>query len=105
MLQLDENANGKNIELALGQQFQICLPEIPTTGFQWSLTSDGEPTCTQLNSSYTAANTRYDGEGSHCWQFQAAQAGSANIALVYQRPWEHAATPARSFTLAVHVQA
>lgn len=101
----DENANGKDVELAVGQQFEICLPELPTTGFQWSFTSNGEPACVLLNSSYTATKNQYDGEGSRCWQFQAAQTGSTHISIVYQRPWEQAAPPARSFTLTVHVQA
>ena len=105
MLQFDENANGKNIELTVGQQFQICLPEIPTSGFQWDLSADGEPTCTLLNDAYTAVNTQYDGEGSHCWQFEAAQEGSASIALAYQRPWEHGTNPPRSFTLGIQVAA
>ena len=104
MLHLDESANGKDIELHKGDKFKVCLKEFPTTGFRWSLVSNWEPACKALGDAYTHPNIHaVDAEGSHCWQFQAAQAGIANIALVYQRPWEQAGNSSQNFTLSVHV--
>jgi inhibitor of cysteine peptidase len=104
MLQLDESSNGQEIQLHSGQQFEIRLPEIPTTGFRWSLVSSGEPACVALDNFYKHPVIQAPGaEGNHHWRFQAVQAGQGTIDLVYQRPWEHAENPARRFTLNVRV--
>ena len=104
MLQFDERANGNEIELYVGEEFVIILHENPTTGFRWSLVSNGEPACKALGDVYTQPDIHaVDAQGSHCWQFQATQAGIANIALVYQRPWEQAENPAQKFALSVHI--
>ena len=104
MLKLDESSNGQKIELHSGQRFEIGLPEIPTTGFRWSLVSSGKPACVALDNFYEQPDIHaLDAQGNHYWRFQAAQAGHGNIELVYQRPWEHAGNPARRFTLNVRV--
>src|SRR5712692_5765948 len=106
MLELDETYNGKNVELQISQQFEIRLPEIPTTGFQWKLVSSGEPACVALDNFYEQPQIHsLDSEGKHYWRFQAAHEGLGNIELVYQRPWEQGAAPMQQFRLGVHITA
>ncbi len=103
MLYLDESYNEREIELRVGEEFEIRLPENPTTGFRWSLVSNGEPVCV-LQSDFFEPSDRTPGRGgSHYWRFQAAQVGLGNIDLVYRRSFEQQETPARRFTLHVRV--
>jgi inhibitor of cysteine peptidase len=105
MQQLNESSNGQEIELSCGQRFEIRLPENPTTGFRWSIVSNGEPACIALDNAYEPPDALAHGqEGTHYWRFETAQAGEGTIELVYQRSWEHGKNPARRFTLHVRVK-
>ena len=105
MQQLNESSNGQEIELQSGQQFEIRLPENPTTGFRWNLVSNGEPACIALDNAYESPDVPAHGqEGTHYWRFEAAQAGEGIIELVYQRSWEHGRNPVRRFILNVRVK-
>ena len=103
MLYLNESYNEREIELRAGEEFEIRLPENPTTGFRWRLVSDGEPVCV-LQSDFFEPTDRTPGRGgSHYWRFLAAQVGLGNIDLVYRRSFEQQETPARRFTLQVRI--
>jgi inhibitor of cysteine peptidase len=105
MQQLNEGSNGQGIELSCGQRFEIRLPENPTTGFRWSIVSNGEPACIALDNAFEPPDVLTHGqEGTHYWRFEAAQAGKGTIELVYQRSWEHGRNPARRFTLNLRVK-
>lgn len=105
MLKLDESSNGQEIALPLGQEFEICLAENPTTGFQWHFESRGELACLLLDNFFEAAVDQPGKGGSHYWRFQAAHAGTANIVLVYKRSWEPEKQPVRRFALHIHIPA
>ena len=103
MVELAEDASGREIELALGQQVAIRLPENRTTGFQWDLESSGKPVCVLVNDA-VEGQTGAPGQGAtHLWKFRAARPGQGTIALAYRRPWERQAAPAQTFTVRVRV--
>jgi inhibitor of cysteine peptidase len=104
MQQLNESSNGQEIQLHSGENFEIGLPEIPTTGFRWSLVSSGEPACVALDNFYEQPDIHaLDQQGTHYWRFEAAKAGLGQIELAYRRSWEQAQNAARRFTLNVRV--
>jgi inhibitor of cysteine peptidase len=104
MQQLNESSNGQEIQLQTGQKFEIGLRENPTTGFRWSMVSNGEPACKSLDDVYEPPNVHTHGqEGTHYWWFEAAQADHGKIELVYRRSWEQAGNAARRFTLDVRI--
>lgn len=103
MLYLNESYNGREIELRAGEEFEIRLPENPTTGFRWRLVSDGEPVCVLQSDFFEPADRTPGRGGSHYWRFLAAQVGLGNIDLVYRRSFEQQETPARRFTLHVRI--
>ena len=104
MQQLNESSNGQEIQLQTGQKFEIGLPEIPTTGFRWSLVSSGAPACVALDNFYQQPDIHaLDQEGTHHWQFEAAQAGLGQIEIVYRRSWGQVENAARRFTMGVRV--
>ena len=101
MEQLDESADGREIELAAGQEFELTLGENPTTGFRWRLTADGSPACALVRDEFRAPEGGRPGQGgSHVWQFRAERAGESRIELSYARA---AGDAARTFTLRVRV--
>ncbi len=107
MQQLNESSNGQNLDLQPGQKFEIRLRENPTTGFRWNMLSNGEPACKALDDVYEPPSSSVQAhgqEGSHAWQFEAAQAGHSKIELVYRRSWEREGNAARRFTLDVRVK-
>jgi inhibitor of cysteine peptidase len=103
MLELNESFNEQHVDMPIGEIFEIRLPENPTTGFQWSLKSSGEPVCVPLGNVFEPTNGPPGHGGSHYWRFQAAQVGQVNIELVYQRPWERDEKHGEKFTLHVRV--
>ena len=40
---LDEHADGRTVDLRVGQELEIRLTENPTTGFRWQIESSGGP--------------------------------------------------------------
>ncbi len=103
MLELDASYDGHHMEMPIGEEFEISLPENPTTGYQWSLKSSGEPVCVPIGNVFKTTSAPPGHGGSRYWRFQVAQAGLANIELVYQRPWERDEKHGEKFTLHVHV--
>ena len=83
------------------------LKENPTTGYRWQMQQDGAPAC-RIAADFTepenAAVLVQPGRGgSHIWRIEGMQAGTCQIALVYMRQWEAAATPGSSFEMQIHV--
>ena len=105
MLQFDEHSNGNQIELHIGEEFMIILPENPTTGFRWNLISSGEQACTLLDNSFDLTGSTPGNGGSHSWHFQAVKEGSSKIEFAYRRSWEQDRPPAQNFNVSVHVRA
>ena len=105
MLHLEEGDNEREIELSVGEEFEIHLLENPTTGFQWLLISNGEPACTLQSNFFETASGPPGRGGSHYWRFQAVQVGIGHIDLVYKQPWVQEKTPARRVTLHARIHA
>ena len=103
MLEIDETSNGRDVDLARGQEFELSLPENPTTGFCWTLGSSGDPVCALLSQSFVPPTGPPGAGGRHRWRFQAMQPGEVDVRLSYQRPWGATGTPARTFSLKVKV--
>ena len=102
-LQLDEGANSRTVQLRAGQQLEIRLAENRTTGFQWTLVSDGTPACKPVSNSYEAPKGPPGAGGTARWLFQAATAGAGTIELAYRRPWETEKPPIRTFRVQISV--
>jgi inhibitor of cysteine peptidase len=103
-VRVDESADGQSVDLEAGQLLEVDLPDNPTTGFRWVVTSDGAPACALEGDSYRSPATSRPGQGGrHVWQFRAGPPGQGTIALAYRRPWESDGAE-RTFTLAIAVR-
>ncbi len=99
---LTELANGRHLELAVGDTFEIRLQERPTTGFRWQIVADGSPICTVMTDSFTPPRKNVPGQaGQHAWKLRVEGSGRATIELALRRQWEPDAAPAQVFRITV----
>jgi inhibitor of cysteine peptidase len=103
MLLLDDAAAGRSIDVPVGESVELRLQETPSTGFRWTLASDGAPLCELVVDDAGAADRRPGAARPHIWVFAARQPGDCEIELLYRRPWEKEAAPGRRFHLHLHV--
>jgi predicted secreted protein len=101
MVQVDEAADGREIELPVGQRLEIGLREHPTTGFRWNLDRSGDPVCRPVKDFFEPGTSSAGGR--RCWEFEVTKPGVGAIVLSYRRSWEQENGPARRFFLKVRV--
>jgi inhibitor of cysteine peptidase len=96
----------KPIEVAAGDAFRIVLESNPSTGYRWQLAEGQDETVVkQVHHRYRRPIVRRPGAPGHeFWRFQALKAGSAEIRMLYIRPWEKGAEPARTAVFKVTVK-
>ena len=100
---IEEGADGRTIEMRVGQELELRLAENPTTGYRWRLESNGEPACALLDDSFDPPRGGYGRGGSHGWHFRARQAGEGRIALASRRGHGDGGSASRTFAVAVRV--
>jgi len=93
------------IDLEVGGRATIELEANPTTGFQWTFTSEPDTAVVRVVSdTYVAGSTAAVGSGGQqTIVIEGVSAGSTTIELAYSRPWETGVTPAETATFAVTV--
>jgi predicted secreted protein len=101
----EEDYNGKDYQIPVGQSLIISLPSNPTTGYMWNTKDSGEDSIlTEIGNAYRSDNDNNSalvGQGGReYWEFKALQAGTTELQMVYSRPWE-SVQPAQVFKLKV----
>jgi inhibitor of cysteine peptidase len=99
---VDQSYAGKSIDLPVGQTVEIRLQENPSTGFRWSIASDGTPQCTVVADSYQSQPGPPGQAGVHVWDLRGVQPGQCTFEVRYSRSWEHVPA-AQDFVLHVRV--
>ncbi len=100
LMYLDERADGTEATLRPGDAFAVTLPENRSTGYHWSLLSDGAPVLRVDDDSYRPLGAAMGAPGQHEWRMRVQSEGDAALEMVYSRRWE-ARKPARRFTLRI----
>jgi predicted secreted protein len=94
---LEAPDSGSNIFLAQGEVLQVKLPSTPSTGFSWAVVSNS-PTVLR-----PAGEPKYDppgkgavgAAGTQTFEFRVVGGGGSFLELVYRRPSDKDAAPAR----------
>ena len=107
LIAINEADNGGDLQVPAGQLFTAALRSNPSTGYAWMIKSVGDetiikPTANTYLSDGSGEQLLVGQGGSEYWQFQALQAGTTMLQMVYARPWE-SVQPAQTFTLQVTV--
>ena len=101
---VDERDNGRRVELRVGDVLILTLRANYSTGYSWEVVSSGEPVLRQAGPPTFTEDSHLAGAGGTAtFEFRAEKAGSTSLELVYVRPWEKDAEPARTFSLTVVV--
>ncbi|HEY3273444.1 MAG TPA: protease inhibitor I42 family protein [Methanocella sp.] len=89
-----------------GDTIHLALPENPSTGYSWQMTtSDG---IGKVSDNYIQGNRGSPARplvgagGTHEWTFKVTKQGSQTIAGIYKRPWEGSSQGEKRFTLTVN---
>ena len=104
MLLIAEKDNERTVNVRLGEQVRIQLPENATTGYRWAVDRYDEEFIEAI-----AAESRYTlnavGSGGEVeFIFQGKKPGSGEISLKYWRHWEGDASITNRFHLRLNVQ-
>ena len=100
-MHFNERDDRREIQLSVGQTFEISLTETRTAGFRWFITSSGEPVCRVVKDSFDNPSTTPGQSGTHQWNFVVDKPGTATIELAYRRQWQDKSPPARTYTLRI----
>ena len=108
-LKIGESANGKTIEVIVGQKLIIALKGNPTTGYSWRIKKIEGDAITQIGKvKYLPrehAPRMVGAGGIYIFTFRAQKVGVSKLLLVYKRAWEKSKPPARTFTATINVKA
>jgi inhibitor of cysteine peptidase len=109
MHEITDKDNGRKLSVAVGERFRVTLAATPSTGYRWQPLEDPGPTLRledgpDLQPGGSVASTRPGAPTSVSWQFSGVRAGTGTITLIYVRPWEKGAEPARRFSVEVEVR-
>ena len=98
--ELDEQADGKEVALEVGEELTLTLRENPTTGYRWDVDKKGGPACELVSDEFVPPSGSAAGAGGHRrWHFRGAKAGHGDVVLTYGRFGQ----AGKTFTLHVKV--
>jgi len=99
---------GGQVTLTVGQELAMQLQGNVTTGYVWELVAPVPDVLTVIDpGTYRASNgsePRVGAGGTASFVFRAARPGKGVLELVYRRPWERDAPPARMVRVDVDVR-
>src|SRR5271163_1999648 len=96
MLQITKDRSGSNVEVKLGESFEVELSENPTTGYRWQLLSTGGSVIEPEDDSYQPLGGNSPGGGGiRRWRFRTLKEGVVDVEMEYRRSWEK--QPAQTF--------
>ena len=101
---ITDTDNGKDVDLTTGQTLIVKLKGNPSTGYAWSVSGDPAPLQLRKSSHERNKSGMAGAPQMSVLQFSAASAGLANLELIYHRPWEYSAKPAKTFRIRVNVR-
>jgi inhibitor of cysteine peptidase len=98
---LTEKDQGRTIKLSRGEAFSVTLQSNPSTGYGWEVTGIRPQILRQTSAPrYRAVGPQLAGSGGvQEFRFKAVGAGISALTIVYRKPWEKKAAPARVFSV------
>jgi predicted secreted protein len=105
MTAIEVTQSGSAVTASVGDEIVVRVPEIPTTGYAWTISSV-DPPLRLVESSFVApggngSEPAPGAGGMRVIRMRAAAAGEAGAELTLKRPWEP--TPIETFTFRVTV--
>ena len=97
---------GREMQLKKGQTLVVTLEGNPTTGYSWEM---AEPLDEQVlrqvgETEFKAESEALGAGGMQILRFEAVNAGTMTLKLVYHRPWEEGVEPLETYSIQVVVR-
>src|SRR5262249_41644708 len=91
--------DGKTIPLDKGGKVDLVLKANPTTGYRWQIVRNNPEQLKRLGKSTfdRPKGGAIGAGGTQTFRFQAEEPGASDLELVYRRPFEKEAKPAKTF--------
>lgn len=104
LMALNEDYNGHEYTVPVGETFGLVLNSNPTTGYQWNPGSWDQKIVSLSSQKFESSsnNTLVGQGGKEYFFFRALKPGSTDISLLYARPWE-SVQPLQTYKLKVKV--
>jgi inhibitor of cysteine peptidase len=99
MRELDKAQSGGELLVRVGETLELKLPENPTKGYRWQLSSSGSPVLYLVEDDFTPTGTAVGTGGMRHWTFRVEQAGAAQLELELRRSWERQAMDTFGITI------
>ena len=101
MAEIEVTQSGSTVQLSVGDEIVVRVPEIPTTGYAWTV-STVDPALRLVESTFVPPVGNGTGPepgagGQRVIRLRAASAGEGGAELALKRPWEP--TPTETFTV------
>jgi inhibitor of cysteine peptidase len=92
---------GREMQLKKGQTLVVTLEGNPTTGYSWEVAEPlDEQVLRQVGEAEFKAESDLAGAGGvQVLRFEAVNAGTINLKLVYHRPWEKDVEPLETYSI------
>lgn len=102
MVSVAQDNNGDIIPVDMHTEIRIRLPENPTTGYSWNVTSADGLAIT--GDEYIAPEEERPGAGgTHIWTMEPKETGIVTFSAVYVRPWEEVQPDDERYTVTFYV--
>lgn len=99
---LTEANQGQTIDLRLGQQAVLSLPENATTGYRWEIDRlDADMLAVTETRNYPSATVGSGGRVE--WVFTPKRPGDGEVELKQWRPWEGERSVVARFNMRLHI--
>ena len=80
---------GSTISARVGDMIAVVLPEVPTSGYRWSLENSSDDELEPVDSAFhPSEGSGLDGGGTRVFRFEVRGKGRAHIRLKLWRAWE-----------------
>jgi inhibitor of cysteine peptidase len=100
--------NGSSVSLRAGDLLEVMLPASLGTGFSWRVRNGAESVLRSKGKPETKKPEGKEPEVGateyQIFRFEAKAAGTGRLELEYSRPWEKDVAPAKTYSLAIHVE-
>jgi len=98
--------NGREMQLKKGQTLVVTLEGNPTTGYSWEVAEPLDEQVLRLTGEpeFKAESEALGAGGVQILRFEAVNAGTMTLKLVYHRPWEEGVEPLETYSLQVVVR-
>jgi len=96
--------NGRTVDLKVGADATLRLPENPTTGYRWAIDAADANLVEIKEGQFVSSSSTAAGAGGEAqWLIEAKAPGATEIRLKYWRPWEGDSTIADKFAVTVRI--